>query len=305
MTMLENKPGIALHGGGIFKRYADGTEAVRGIDLGVERGEAISILGPNGAGKTTFLRMLTTELKPTAGLVNIFGIDAIADPKKAKTKIGVTPQEAGVFETLRTREHLELFGRLKGLAKSEAVAQSERILDDLGLSENAKKRVGDLSGGQRRRLLIGLALIGEPPLLILDEPTTGLDPVSRRQVWDLLKKIVAGGTTLIFSTHYMEEAEQLSDRIALIDAGKIVALGTLPELQSRFPLRYRLKFTGDAVVRNTKTLFFEKFEEVQTFIEEAAPVEYQISTSSLEDVYFSIVGEELSSNGNGDGRLGK
>ncbi len=303
--MLEDKPSVALHAGSIVKRYADGTEAVRGIDLTVAGGEAISILGPNGAGKTTFLRMLTTELKPTAGEVNIFGTDAIADPRKAKTKIGVTPQEAGVFETLKGNEHLELFGRLKGLAKNEARSQSERILADLGLSESAKKRVGDLSGGQRRRLLIGLALMGNPPLLILDEPTTGLDPVSRRQVWDLLKRIVAGGTTLIFSTHYMEEAEQLSDRIALIDAGKIVALGTLPELQSRFPLRYRLKFTGDAAVAGTKTLFFEKFEEVQSFIENTAPVEYQISTSSLEDVYFSIVGVELNSNGNGDGRVSK
>ena len=302
MTILENKPRIALHAGGIFKRYANGTEAVCGIDLKVTGGESISILGPNGAGKTSFLRVLTTELRPTAGLVNIFGIDAVAEPQKAKTKIGVTPQEAGVFETLKVREHLELFGRLKGLAKADAHAQSDGLIADLGLVESAKKMVGELSGGQRRRMLIGLALIGEPPLLILDEPTTGLDPVSRRQVWDLLKKIVASGTTLIFSTHYMEEAEQLSDRIALIDAGKIVALGTLSELQSRFPLRYRLRFTGDASARDTKTLFFEKFVDVQAFIEENEPVEYQISTSSLEDVYFSLVGEQLNGNGN-DGDL--
>lgn len=297
MTISENTPSIALQSAGIFKRYKNGTEAVRGIDLTVNSGESISILGPNGAGKTSFLRILTTELRPTDGSVNILGIDAIAEPQAAKTNLGVTPQEAGVFETLRLREHLALFGRLKGLSKLEANTQTERLLGDLGLKDSLGKRVGDLSGGQRRRLLIGLALIGGPPLLILDEPTTGLDPVSRREVWDLLKKIISNGTTLIFSTHYMEEAEFLSDRIAFINAGKIVALGTLEELQSRFPLRYRLRFTLDTTKRKTETLYFETFGKVQAFLADAEPEEYQIATSSLEDVYLSLAGEQLEANG--------
>ena len=290
---MGNEPRIALQATGITKRYSTGTEAVRGIDLTVSTGESISIVGPNGAGKTTFLRILTTELNPTAGAVTIFGKDAIARPREAKTKIGVTPQEAGVFETLKLSEHLDFFGRLKGLTKNESRSQTAEILKDLDLVENARKTVGELSGGQRRRMLIGLALIGRPPLLILDEPTTGLDPVSRRQVWDMLKKVVAEGTSLIFSTHYMEEAEQLSHRIAFIDSGKIVAVGTLAELQERFPHRYRVRFTPSGWVGQPETRFFKTFDEVRVFIEDSSPDEYQISTSSLEDVYFSLVGEQL------------
>ena len=300
---MENEPRIALQATGIIKRYSTGTEAVRGIDLTVAAGESISIVGPNGAGKTTFLRILTTELNPTAGSVSIFGSDAIARPREAKTKIGVTPQEAGVFETLKLSEHLDFFGRLKGLTKNESRSQTAEILKDLDLVENARKTVGELSGGQRRRMLIGLALIGRPPLLILDEPTTGLDPVSRRQVWDMLKKVVADGTSLIFSTHYMEEAEQLSHRIAFIDSGKIVAIGTLAELQERFPHRYRVRFMPNGSVGQPETRFFKTFDEVRIFIEDSRPDEYQISTSSLEDVYFSLVGEQLDLKGNAEGRL--
>ena len=299
MSQFVNQQNIALQATGVVKRYKNGTEAVRGIDLAVSTGESISILGPNGAGKTTFLRMLTTELEPTAGTVSIFGIDAIREPQKAKTKIGVTPQEAGVFETLKVWEHIELFGRLKGLTKEKSRVQTDKLLSDVDLLEYEQKKVGELSGGQRRRMLIGLALIGDPPLLILDEPTTGLDPVSRRTVWDLLKNIIAGGTTVIFSTHYMEEAEQLSQRIAFIDSGKIVALGTLAELRERFPHRYRMRFTRNLSVSQPETLFFESFGEVQAFIQEAEPQEYQIATSSLEDVYFSLVGEQLNGNGGG------
>src|SRR5262249_53075956 len=150
----------------------------------------------------------------TAGTIEIFGIDAIREPGKAKLLMGITPQEAGVFETLTVREHLELFGRLKGLDKGAARAETDELLKSLELEAQAKKQVGELSGGQGRRILIGLAILGKPPLLILDEPTTGLDPQSRRTVWLLLRQIIAAGTTVIFSTHYLEEAERLSSRIA-------------------------------------------------------------------------------------------
>jgi ABC-2 type transport system ATP-binding protein len=290
---------LAVRVANLEKRYKNGVEATRGIDLEVARGEAVAVLGPNGAGKTTFLRQLTTELKPTAGTVEIFGIDAVKEPGKAKLLMGVTPQEAGVFETLTVREHLELFGKLKGLAGKDARIQTGALLDDLDLSGKAKAKVGELSGGQRRRVLIGLALLGNPPLLILDEPTTGLDPESRRTVWNLLKKVIAGGTTVILSTHYIEEAEQLSRRAAFINAGRIVACGTLPELRSRFPHRYRMSYTGESAAEQTH--FFETFREVEDFIKAAEPAEYQIATSSLEDVYFSLVGKRLGANENGSG----
>ena len=291
----------ALFAAGITKKYKNGTEAVRGIDLKVSPGESLSILGPNGAGKTTFLRVLTTELLPTEGEVRVFGIDSIKNPTAAKSMIGVTPQDAGVFETLRVREHLELFARIKGLTRQTARRQTDELLVDLDLKISEHKRVGELSGGQRRRLLIALALIGKPPMLILDEPTTGLDPVSRRAVWKLLKRVAATGTTVIFSTHYMEEAEELSERIAFVNAGKIVALGTLDELRQLFPHRYRLRFTRREDRGSYVTVFFETFGEVEDYVRSNEPHEYQISTSSLEDVYFSIAGEYLDSEGDPEG----
>ncbi len=283
----------------LFKSYKSGVDATRGIDFSVKSGECVAILGPNGAGKTTFLRQLTTELKPTSGAIEIFGVDAISQPNKAKLLMGITPQEAGVFETLTVREHLELFGKLKGLSKSEARTQTDELLTNLELEPQAKKQVGELSGGQRRRILIGLAMLGKPPLLILDEPTTGLDPQSRRTVWKLLKRAINDGTTVIFSTHYLEEAEQLSHRIAFIKGGKIVADGSLQELRARFPRHYRVNFFE----RETpQSVFFETFDEAQDFISRSNIDEYQIATSSLEDVYFALVGEPLSQNGNGDGQ---
>jgi len=280
----------------LFKSYKNDTEATRGIDFNARRGESIAILGPNGAGKTTFLRQLTTELKPTSGAIEIFGIDAVKNANGAKLLMGVTPQEAGVFETLTVREHLELFGKLKGLSKTEARAQTAEILKNLELESELKKRVGELSGGQRRRILIGLALLGKPPLLILDEPTTGLDPASRRAVWNLLKRVIADGATVIFSTHYMEEAEHLSRRIAFISDGRIIADGNLAELRARFPRRYRMNFFE---CETAQTVFFETFDEAQDFIKESNLDEYQIAASSLEDVYFALIGEPLSQNGNG------
>jgi len=277
----------------LFKRYKNGTQATRGIDFTVERGESVAVLGPNGAGKTTFLRQLTTELKPTSGAIEIFGVDTVQNAAKAKLLMGVTPQEAGVFETLTVSEHLELFGRLKGLDKTETRRQTAELLETLELSAQAKNRVGELSGGQKRRILIGLAMLGKPPLLILDEPTTGLDPDARRAVWLLLKQIIADGVTVIFSTHYLEEAENLSHRVAFINAGKILADGTLADLRSRLPNKYRLHYlNGNGQTPTPHIEFFEDFGTVQDFIKSKQLKEYQIAATSLEDVYFSLNGDE-------------
>ncbi|HLR05767.1 MAG TPA: ABC transporter ATP-binding protein [Pyrinomonadaceae bacterium] len=276
---------------GLVKQYRDGTEANRGIDLEVRRGELVSILGPNGAGKTTFLRQITTELKPSAGSVEIFGLDAVAAPQQAKRAMGITPQEAGVFETLRVREHLELFGGFKGLAKREARRSATEILHELDLDAEANKRVGDLSGGQRRRILIGLALLGNPPLLVLDEPTTGLDPVSRRAVWKVIRRRVTDGCTVLLSTHYIEEAERLSHRVAIISAGKMIAIGTLDELLSRLTKSYRLSYRER--LDETQVRYFAAFAEAQRYIAEQRIAEYSLARASLEDVYFELTGHRF------------
>ncbi|SRR6266481_7921935 len=277
---------LAVRVRGLVKRYRDGTEANRGIDLDVRRGEILSILGPNGAGKTTFLRQVTSELRPTSGSIEIFGLDAIALPRQVKQKMGITPQEAGVFETLTVREHLELFASLKGLAKDEARRSTTEVINQLDLDGETNRRVGDLSGGQRRRILIGLALLGSPPLLVLDEPTTGLDPVSRRMTWDVIRKAVGRGSTVILSTHYIEEAEQLSDRIGIVSEGRMVALGTLDEHLSRLSKSYRLSYPSlDRRVR-----YFATFNEAQQHAARSGLAEYSLARASLEDVYFELTG---------------
>jgi ABC-2 type transport system ATP-binding protein len=275
----------------LVKHYPDGAEANRGISLDVRRGEVVAILGPNGAGKTTFLRQITTELRPTAGSVSVFGIDAVAKPDSAKRLMGITPQEAGLFEALTVREHFEFFARFKYLTKREARQAAHEVIAELGLVNETNKRVGLLSGGQRRRILIGLALLGRAPLLVLDEPTTGLDPSSRRAAWGVIRRAVNRGATVILSTHYMEEAESLSDRIAIIAEGRLLAFGTLDDLLARLERSYRLSYrepfdpTGELNVRHCAS-----FAEAQQLISRELLSEYSIARASLEDVYFTLTG---------------
>lgn len=279
----------------LVKTYRDGTQANREISLSIRPGEICAILGPNGAGKTTFLRQLTTELRPTAGSITIMGVDAIAQPARAKKLMGIMPQEAGLFDRLTVREHFEYFARFKHLSRQSAHSASAELMLRLGLAAESKKLVRSLSGGQRRRILIGLALLGQPPLLVLDEPTTGLDPATRRQVWQVIRNAVADGATAILSTHYMEEAEQLSDRIGIISAGRLIADGTLDELLARVKRSYRLSFRDSSGERQLR--FCESFAAAQTCVEREMLSEYSIARASLEDVYFKLTGAAFERNG--------
>jgi ABC-2 type transport system ATP-binding protein len=216
----------------------------------------------------------------------------VAEPERAKRAMGITPQEAGVFERLTVREHFELFARLKHLSKREAREAAREVIEELGLSAETNKNVGALSGGQRRRILIGLALLGRPPLLVLDEPTTGLDPSSRRAVWSVIRRAVAVGATVILSTHYMEEAERLSDRIGVIAAGRLIAFGTLDELLARMDRSYRLSYRDPIdPLSDLKIRYCASFAQAQQHIARELLSEYSIARASLEDVYFNLTGE--------------
>jgi ABC-2 type transport system ATP-binding protein len=288
---------IAVRVQNLVKTYRDGTEANRGISLEVQCGEVVAVVGPNGAGKTTFLRQLTTELRPTTGSVSVFGVDAVAEPQQAKRAMGITPQEAGVFERLTVREHFELFARLKHLSKREAREATQKVIAELALIGETNKSVGSLSGGQRRRILIGLALLGRPPLLVLDEPTTGLDPASRRAVWGVIRRVVNTGTTVILSTHYMEEAEQLSDRVGVIANGRLLAFGTLDELLAGLDRSYRLSYRDPINPidphSDLRIRYFASFAQAQQHIARELLSEYSIARASLEDVYFTLTGESF------------
>jgi ABC-2 type transport system ATP-binding protein len=223
-------PDLAIETIGLVKRFGD-TTAVAGVDLAVRTGSVYGVLGPNGAGKTTTIRMLATLLAPTAGIARVLGHDVVAEAQAVRERVSLTGQLASVDDELTGRENLVLLGRLLGFDHRAATERADELLDAFGLDEAAERDVRDYSGGMRRRLDIAASIIVTPDLLFLDEPTTGLDPRSRNQVWEIVRALVAGGTTVLLTTQYLEEADQLADRIAIIDHGRVIAEGTRAELK--------------------------------------------------------------------------
>jgi ABC-2 type transport system ATP-binding protein len=227
---------------GLVKRFGD-TTAVDGIDLTVRTGTVYGVLGPNGAGKTTTMRMLATLLRPDEGSARVFGHDVVRDAEAVRACVSLTGQFASVDDELTGHENLVLLGRLLGFPKRTAAERSAELLAAFGLTAAADKLVRDYSGGMRRRLDIAASIVVTPELLFLDEPTTGLDPRSRNQVWEIVRVLVAEGTTVLLTTQYLEEADQLAERIAIIDHGRVIAEGTSATLKARVggeTLRVRL-----------------------------------------------------------------
>jgi len=222
---------VAVRATGLRKAFGD-TVAVDGIDLHVARGMVYGVLGPNGAGKTTMLSMLATLLPIDEGRAEVFGVDVARHPHVVRQLVGVTGQYASVDENLTGRENLWLFGRLQGLRSRAARSRADDLLERFGLTDAADRQIAQYSGGMRRRLDLAASLIMSPPLLFLDEPTTGLDPRTRGQMWDTVRALVAGGCTVLLTTQYLDEADQLADRIGVVDRGRLVAEGTSDELKS-------------------------------------------------------------------------
>jgi ABC-2 type transport system ATP-binding protein len=221
----------AVEAHGLVKTFGD-NRAVDGVDLSVRAGTVYGVLGPNGAGKTTTISMLATLLRPDAGEAFIFGHDVRREQQVVRQLIGVTAQFASVDEKLSANENLIIFSRLLGLGRAEAKRKTAELLEEFGLTEAAKRPLSKFSGGMRRRLDLAASLIAQPPLIFLDEPTTGLDPRTRAQMWDTIRRLVATGSTVLLTTQYLDEADQLADRIAVIDRGTVVAEGTADELKA-------------------------------------------------------------------------
>ncbi|ALU94830.1 caunorubicin/doxorubicin resistance ATP-binding protein [Streptomyces globisporus C-1027] len=222
---------LAIETTGLVKVFGD-NRAVDGIDLAVPTGTVYGVLGPNGAGKTTAVRMLATLLRPDGGSARIFGKDVVKDADAVRSRVSLTGQYASVDEDLTGAENLVLLARLLGHSKPAARDRADQLLDGFGLSEAAGKQVKNYSGGMRRRIDIAASILNTPDVLFLDEPTTGLDPRSRNQVWDIVRAVVAHGTTVLLTTQYLDEADQLASRIAVIDHGKVIAEGTKGELKA-------------------------------------------------------------------------
>jgi ABC-2 type transport system ATP-binding protein len=223
---------VVINAKGIFKSFGT-NKVLKGVDLSVERGTMVALLGPNGAGKTTTVRILSTLLKYDAGVATIEGFDVSKEADKVRNVIGLTGQSAAVDELLTGRENLVMMGRLYHLTKASSNARAEELLKDFDLVEAANRPAKTYSGGMRRRLDLAVSLIATPPVIFLDEPTTGLDPRSRLSMWEIIRSLLVNGTTILLTTQYLEEADQLADRIIVIDGGRVIAEGTSAELKSK------------------------------------------------------------------------
>jgi ABC-2 type transport system ATP-binding protein len=215
----------------IVKTFGD-IRALDGVSIQFEEGIVYGLLGPNGAGKTTLIRVLTTLLKPDSGSASVVGVDLVADPVGVRRKVGLAGQFAAVDEYQTGRENVEMVGRLYNLSKAEARSRADDVLERIRLADDADRQVKTYSGGMRRKLDLAASMVGRPEVLFLDEPTTGIDPASRIDLWDLIAEMVEGGTTLLLTTQYLEEADRLANRIGVIDHGKLIAEGTSDELKA-------------------------------------------------------------------------
>jgi ABC-2 type transport system ATP-binding protein len=238
-------PAIAARG--VWKRYRNGTEALRGLDLLVQEGELFCLIGANGAGKTSLVRVLATQLQPTAGTIEIFGQDARQQVRKVRAVIATVPQGAYPDQGLKVWEHVYYYLVARGSSRVAAREETDGVLASLGLTSKREQKVGSLSGGMKQRVLLAMALASQARLLLLDEPTTGLDLLARRETWELLTRLKHQSKTILLTTHSMEEAEFLADRVGIIDHGHLVALGTVSELRRHAPGRQKVVMAENAL----------------------------------------------------------
>ncbi|ROR72288.1 ABC transporter ATP-binding protein [Bogoriella caseilytica] len=308
----------AIEARGLTKKYGD-FSAVRGIDFAVTRGEAFGLLGPNGAGKSTTMRMIAAVASRTTGELRVAGIDPEAEGPRVRARLGVVPQQDNLDEELSVRENIIMYGRYFGLPRRYLVTKVEELLEFAQLTHKARARVEDLSGGMKRRLTIARALVNEPEILLLDEPTTGLDPQARHVLWDRLFRLKEAGTTLVLTTHHMDEAEQLCDRLVVVDEGRIMAEGspaglirehsTREVLELRFGMERNPELAavleeqlGDAVgfshvevLPDRLLVYAEQADHALEAIYAAGhkPMTSLVRRSSLEDVFLRLTGRSL------------
>ncbi|HYC23183.1 MAG TPA: ABC transporter ATP-binding protein [Candidatus Bathyarchaeia archaeon] len=237
-----------------LRRSYNGYEAVRGVSLEVEQGEIFGLLGPNGAGKTTTLSMISTRIRPTQGDAWVYGKHVVRDVHAVRRLLNVAPQEEALYPTLTAQENLEFFARLYGIPAKERPRLIAQALEAIELAARKDERVDTYSGGMRRRLNLGCALVSGPRIVLLDEPTVGVDPQSRAHIFDAVRKLRSQGVTILYTTHYLEEAEELCDRIAIMDEGRVIALGTLPELLARSKSAQVIEMRFAAPPRSTRAL---------------------------------------------------
>jgi lipooligosaccharide transport system ATP-binding protein len=300
-----------IHARGLTKEFGS-LRAVDGIDFDVARGEAFGFLGPNGAGKSSTMRMIGCVSPPSGGTLRILDLDPVRDGPEIRGRLGVVPQADTLDNELSVKENLVIYGRYFGLSRADVRRRADELLEFVQLAERADSKVEPLSGGMKRRLTIARALVNDPEIILLDEPTTGLDPQARHVVWDRLYRLKQRGVTLILTTHYMDEAEQLCDRLVVMDRGKIAAEGSPLELIRRYSTRevVELRFAGEAPVVEPE-VFGGQVQRVETLPDRLllytddgdalVPVAHErlhpqsvlVRRSTLEDVFLRLTGRTL------------
>jgi lipooligosaccharide transport system ATP-binding protein len=303
----------AVEAAGLYKRYAE-LEAVSGIDFRIERGEYFGFLGPNGAGKTSTLRMVQAVSSPSSGRLRVLGLDPVRDGKRVRARLGICAQDDTLDPDLPVYDNLRVYGRYFPQDARTTARRADQLLEFLALNEKRNKKIQELSGGMKRRLMIARALINEPELLVLDEPTTGLDPQARHLIWQKLRELRARGVTLVLTTHYMDEAERLCDRLMIMDRGKILAEGAPRDLiaqhvghevvelhadeeeQARVLSDIDLGGTNSERSGDVRAFFFQRGDPVVESVVErarASGIRCLVRNSTLEDVFLKLTGREL------------
>ncbi|MBN1857114.1 MAG: ABC transporter ATP-binding protein [Dehalococcoidia bacterium] len=296
MNFENEEPAIRV--AGLHKRYGGETVANNGIDLTVSKGEIFALLGHNGVGKTTLVRQVTGELMPTSGEITVCGVNCLRHPREARRFLGIVPQEAALFGHLTVEQHLSYFGRLRGLDRRTLASRIDELMQQLHLGEHRKKLTSHLSGGLKRKLLVGIAMIARPPVLVLDEPTTGLDPFSRHEVWALVRQYQLEGMAVLLTTHYMDEAENLADRVGIVSRGRLLTVGTIEELHGLIGHRYKLTYSEPDPQRcghlRRVTAYGRTADELRDRVAGLGLEEYNVARTGLEDIYMEIANQPLS-----------
>ena len=294
---------------GLTKRYGE-TEVVRGIDLHVRRGECFGLLGPNGAGKTTTLRLLLGLIEPDAGSIELAGIAVPQHAREARMKVGVVPQMDNLDPDFSVRENLLAYGRYFGMEKAAIAARVPELLEFAGLANKADAQISQLSGGMKRRLTLARALVHDPDILFLDEPTTGLDPQARHLIWQGLRRLIADGKTIVLTTHFMDEAERLTDRLAILDHGRVVVEGAPRALIESYIEPAVVEVYGESLdgwtaahaghvcqrsetVGETLFCYTDDATRVVDALQQDPALRYLHRPSSLEDVFLKLTGRDL------------
>ncbi len=282
---------------GLGKTYPGGTEALRDISFAIQKGEIFCLLGRNGAGKTTLLRILATQLRPTTGHATVLGHDVLAEPNAIRPRIAVVPQEARPQMLLSPYDHILYFCLIRGQSRTQARERTKKVMEDLGLWEHRDKLASDLSGGLRQRLIIAMAMVADPEVLFLDEPTIGLDPLGRRSVWHMLRELTRKGATILLTTHYLDEAEILADHLLIVDKGRTAFLGTVAEAKGDTGIGMRV-IVEPAAGNGTaapEVLEPQSAEEILAIVERGLREKRKVTfkPASLEEAFIKIVGGSI------------